>query len=115
MVLDMPYARCPNCGDSFHLNVAQNVKEWNNKFPVSDDGNRYMDCFYCWKELEEYDVVEICKDSSQKNVSVGDKGTIVLLHSNNEFEVECVNPDGTTKWLHTMPRNVLKYVRENSR
>lgn len=113
----MPYAKCPNCGDSFHLRVTENVEDWNAKFPQSSDGIRYIECFYCWKELEEYDCVEVLRnaDPELEGVLVGDKGAVVLKHSANEFEVECVNPDGSTKWLHAMPRKNIKYLRPVSR
>lgn len=113
----MPYATCPNCSDTFHLRITENIDDWNKKFPTSSDGIRYMECFYCWKELKEYDVVEVFRNSDPEleNVSVGDKGAVVLVHSTSDLEVECVNPDGTTKWLHTIPRKNLKYDREGSR
>ncbi|ARU28774.1 DUF4926 domain-containing protein [Cellvibrio sp. PSBB006] len=113
----MPYAKCPNCGDSFHLRVTENLDEWNAQFPQSSDGIRYIECFYCWKEFEEFDVVEVLRNSEPEleGVSLGDVGAIVLKHSENEFEVECVNSDGTTKWLNVLPRKNIKYVAARSR
>jgi len=108
----MPYGTCPNCNDSFHLRITENIEKWNAKFPQAEDGIRYIECFNCWKELKEYDVVEVLRNSMPEleGVFVGDKGVVVLKHSINEFEVECVNSDGTTKWLHTISRKNLKFV-----
>lgn len=99
------------------MRVTENIDEWNVRFPQSSDGIRYVECFYCWKKLDEYDVVEVLRNSEPEyeDVSVGDKGAVVLKHTENEFEVECVNPDGTTKWFHTMPRRNVRYVREKPR
>ena len=112
----MPYAICPNCHDTFHLKVSTSSEEWGKNFPVSGDGNRYIECFSCWKELKKFDAVEVFKlpEIENNNISVGDIGAVVLVHQENEYEVECVNKDGTTKWLFPLPRNCLKYIHEKN-
>lgn len=109
----MPFVTCPNCGEYFHLNVRENLEEWNERFPRSSDDVRYSKCFGCWKKLEEYDVVKILAipESKEDFVAGGDIGTIVYVYSDDAFEVECVMSDGSTKWLAEFPRNFLKYVR----
>jgi hypothetical protein len=108
----MPYATCPNCKLTFHLNVRVDVlEEWKEKFPTQEDGARYIQCYFCWKELKELDVVEVWRvpKGMEKQVSKGDLGAVVLVQDVNYYEVECVKADGTTKWLETLPRNCLWY------
>lgn len=108
----MPFAKCPNCGEQFHLSVRSNIDEWKERFPVSEDGQRYITCFGCWKNLAELDVIEIVSlpCSNTDNITLGDRGAVVHAHSQDSYEVECVNSDGSTKWIATLPRKCLKYV-----
>jgi len=112
----MPYVTCPNCRETFHLRVTENIEVWNKKFPLSNDEIRYIECFHCWKELRKHDVVEVFRNSKPElqGVEIGDIGTVVSKYSAEELEVECVNLDGTTKWLHTMQRKNIKYLQGNS-
>lgn len=109
----MPYATCPNCKSTFHLRVVEDIENWNKKFPVSEDGIRYIECFDCWRELKELDSVQVWNvpNEYKDEIKKGDIGAVVLLHGNNVFEVECVNEDGSTKWQFAIPRKYLKYVR----
>ena len=52
----MPYAKCPDCGNIFHLLIQKNIDEWNKKFPASENGHRYIQCLACWKKLNELDI-----------------------------------------------------------
>jgi hypothetical protein len=93
------------------------VDEWNGKFPVYEDGVRYIECYFCWKELKEYDVVEIwtVPEKYSDKIDKGDLGAVLIVHGQGQFEVECVQEDGTTKWLETLPRNCMWYKsRPNS-
>lgn len=112
----MPYATCPNCNDSCHFNIAKDIEKWNEKYPTASDGIRYIECFYCWKELKEFDCVEVINLPIENitDIEQGDIGAVVMVHSIVTFEVECGNTDGTTKWLHALPRKNLKYKREKS-
>lgn len=109
----MPFATCPNCREEFHLSVRENLEEWNKRFLISSDNVRYIECFGCWKELKELDVVKVLAipESKEDCVSIGDIGAVVYVHSKDAFEVECVLEDGSTKWLTEFPRNFIKYIR----
>lgn len=108
----MPFVTCPNCRETFHLNVLEKLEGWNKCFPKSSDNVRYLECFGCWKKLEEYDVVKILAipELRQNCVEIGDIGTIVYVYPNDNFEVECVMSDGSTKWLAEFPRSSIKYI-----
>ena len=107
----MPFLICSNCKSQFHVSIREKPDEWNKKFPNESDGNRYSTCFLCFKLLKENDVVEVWDIPSDfSGIDKGDKGTIVCKYDDNNFEVECVNEDGTSKWLHTIHRDYLWYV-----
>lgn len=115
----MPYATCPTCGDSFHLLVTKDIEKWNNEHPYSEDGKRYIECFGCWKELREYDVVKVWKVPEQyKNEIIeGDTGAVILLLESNgtqAYEIECANEDGSTKWQFALERKYVKYLSGSS-
>ncbi|THV33614.1 DUF4926 domain-containing protein [Glycomyces buryatensis] len=48
--------------------------------------------------MNELDVVELAVDVPEEGVKAGEVGTIVLVHGNpvEAYEVEFVNPDGST-------------------
>ena len=61
-----------------------------------------------------YDVVEvIATPSDVPGVAVGDLGTVLTVHEENgavvAYEVECVLPDGRSKWVGTFQRRHLRY------
>jgi len=71
-------------------------------------------CFGCWKDLNDFDVVEVISRSPDvPNVDVGDLGVVLLVHSNDNsvksYEVESVLPDGRSKWLGSFQRHHLRY------
>lgn len=108
----MPYATCPNCKSLFHLNIkASELEAWCRRYPLSEDDVRYIQCYFCWRELEELDVVQVwCVPEGMENViAKGDKGTVILIHDKDNYEVEAVNRDGSTKWIQVLPRNCIWY------
>lgn len=53
----MPYIRCPECKQGFHLNVAD-IEDWlksaKEKHPEWDGkGSPPIKCYKCWKEENE--------------------------------------------------------------
>ena len=110
----MPYSRCPTCEALFHLQITGDPAEWYKDHApdkqVGDDVE--LQCFECWKELEEYDVVKVLTSIKGGNIEKNDIGTVVMVlgeKNNRAYEVECVLPDGSTKWIDTFRRNELKF------
>jgi len=62
----------------------------------------------------EYDVVKvIALNPDVPEAEIGDTGTILMLldHENNRaYEVECVLPDATNKWLGTFESSQIQLV-----
>ena len=112
----MPYLTCPQCRSTFHVAIRGTPDEWNEKFPKDSDGIRYADCYRCWKSLKELDVVEVWSVPVEYSdiIEKGDIGAVVLKLDDKLFEIECVNDDGTTKWLCTLKRENLWYVPQSS-
>jgi len=74
--------------------------------------------------LEVYDVVRVVASmtseridlplSQAKDVCIGDLGTIVMVltapDTRTAYEVECVGPDGRTRWLATLFQDEIERV-----
>ncbi|MEK7517993.1 MAG: DUF4926 domain-containing protein [Patescibacteria group bacterium] len=63
----------------------------------------------------EFDIVELTHDILEDNLKEGESGTIVDIYRNGKaYEVEFVNPDGTTKALLTlMPEDIRAYTSKD--
>ena len=117
----MPFSKCPICGGVFHLFVGTDITAWYAKHAAGKKVGEEvsLECFECWKELKEYDVVEvIATPDSADDVEIGDFGAVLLVLESKDgkkaFEVESVLPDGRNKWLHTFERHQLRYsVKKN--
>jgi hypothetical protein len=111
----MPYSKCPICSQLFHLTITKDLDQWYRKHaPDKKIGDEVsIQCFGCWKELKEYDVVRVISEPDTVSAAkIGDIGAVVMVHDNSNekaYEVECVLPDGTTKWLETFKRIQLRY------
>ncbi len=113
----MPYSKCPNCNQLFHLLVSKDLEQWYKENApgkkIGDEVN--LQCFGCWKELKEYEVVRVISlrgMESDSSVEHEDVGTILMILDSTDkiaYEVECVLPDGSTKWIETFKRNQLRY------
>ena len=110
----MPYSTCPNCGARFHLSISGDPRDWYQEYAqdkqVGDEVE--LQCFECWKELKEYDVVKVISSSKGGNIKKDDIGTVVMIlgeKDNRAYEVECVLPDGSTKWIDTFKRDEIKF------
>ena len=66
------------------------------------------------ERIDQYDLVEITlvPEKNKGAINIGDIGTVVEKYDDENFEIECVHPDGFTKWLATLN---IKYVRLKSK
>jgi hypothetical protein len=60
--------------------------------------------------IDQFDVVEIIVVPEQYKdvIDVGDIGVVIEIDDNQSFEIECIRPDGSHKWVETLN---IKYVR----
>src|SRR6266542_4242250 len=54
--------------------------------------------------INQYDLVEIIQvpEKLEGVIHIGDIGTVVEKYDDKNFEIECVNPGGSYKWLETL-------------
>jgi hypothetical protein len=66
------------------------------------------------EEIDQYDLVEIIRVPEQYEdvIEIGDVGVVVEKFDDENFEVECVQPGGYSKWLKTLN---IEYVRLRSK
>lgn len=66
------------------------------------------------EEINQYDLVEIIwvPESYEGVIDLGDVGTVVEKYDTQNFEVECMQPGGFTKWLATLN---IEYLRLRSK
>ena len=66
------------------------------------------------EEIEQYDLVQVIQVPEQYLgvIDIGDVGTVVEKYDAENFEVECVQPGGFTKWLATVN---IAYLRLRSK
>jgi hypothetical protein len=62
------------------------------------------------ERIDQYDLVEVVVVPQQYDgiIEVGDIGVAVEIYSHEDFEIECVNPDGSYKWLATLNARYIK-------
>jgi len=60
--------------------------------------------------IDQYDLVEVIAVPEKHIgiIDIGDIGVVVEIDDNESFEIECVRPDGSYKWLETLNS---KYIR----
>jgi hypothetical protein len=70
-----------------------------------------MDSHY---EIDQYDVVEIIQvpEKLEGVIDIGDVGVVVEKHDDENFEIECIQPGASYKWLETLN---IRYVRLRSK
>lgn len=56
------------------------------------------------ERIDQYDLVEIVHvpEMHRGVIDVGDIGIVVEIYDDDNFEIECVRPDGSYKWLKTL-------------
>ena len=66
------------------------------------------------EEINQYDLVEIIQvpEKLQGVIDIGDIGVVVEKYDDKTFQIECIQPGGSYKWLK--PLNV-KYIRLKSK
>ena len=64
--------------------------------------------------INQYDLVEVIQvpEEYEGVIDIGDIGVVVKKHDDENFEIECVKPGGSYKWLETLN---IKYVRLRSK
>ena len=64
--------------------------------------------------IDQYDLVEVIRvpENHADVIKVGDIGAVLEIYDNGDFEIECLRPDGSYKWLKTLNR---QYVRLKSK
>lgn len=69
-------------------------------------------------KIHQYDFVEIIHvpEEYEGLINVGDIGVVVEKHGDENFEIECVTPDGSFKWLETLNvRHVSRHLHSLSK
>jgi hypothetical protein len=66
------------------------------------------------ERIDQFDLIEIVVVPEQYNgiIEIGDIGVAVEIYDHEDFEVECLNPDGSYKWLATLNE---RYIRLKSK
>ena len=68
--------------------------------------------------INRYDLVEVIRVPEQYEgmIDIGDIGVVVETYDDENFEIECVTPDGSYKWLETLNgRYLSKHLQSLSR
>jgi hypothetical protein len=68
-------------------------------------------------KIHQYDFVEIIQvpEEYEGVIDIGDIGVVVEKQDDENFEIECVTPDGSFKWLETLNvRYISKHLRSLS-
>jgi hypothetical protein len=108
----MPFGMCPACGATFHLNVADVGKcyeEYYPDVPVGELGP--APCLYCWQELEIGDRVIIrAPVSGRTNVAPGDRGVLKSIVSSKDGKLYLVElASGAKYFIRTQVRKAREY------
>lgn len=53
---------------------------------------------------KELDIIRITKDNEKAGIKKGMTGTIVLVHNEEDYEIEIPNKDGTPLFLGTLSK-----------
>jgi hypothetical protein len=85
----MPYAKCPVCGSTFHLQVTD-IGEWyRNRYPSLPFGSIVpATCFFCWPEIKEGDRVVVRKIICDDQIArLGEKGTVKSILGSDDGSI----------------------------
>ncbi|WP_230970031.1 hypothetical protein [Nitrogeniibacter aestuarii] len=81
----------------------------------NEESNGGVLCFGCFKSIEELDVVQVVScNSDVPQAAVGEVGAVLMVHTvagePAGYEIECVLPDGTSKWQGVFMREQIKWL-----
>lgn len=64
--------------------------------------------------IDQFDLIEVVQvpEMYAGIIEVGDIGVAVEIYGHEDFEIECINPDGSYKWLATLNE---RYIRLKSK
>jgi hypothetical protein len=68
-------------------------------------------------KINQYDLVKIIQvpEKLQGVIDLGDIGVVIEKYDEENFEIECVTPDGSYKWLETLNiQYISKHLRSSS-
>src|SRR4051812_194543 len=106
----MPYTTCPQCGVATHVQVSDPAS-WYARHGVKEGVDPRKMCLDCRIDLDEHDIVTVLRSHPQAGIKAGDQGVVVAvlksLAGEVAYEVECVEEDGRSRWLTTLPRQDL--------
>ena len=90
----MPFAMCPTCGQITHLSVGD-VKVWYEEYHSKLPFGSLVtgQCYFCFQELNEVDVVVIRNVLGEKPVSRGDMGKIARIVTGKDGNLYSVKMD----------------------
>ena len=62
------------------------------------------------ERIDQYDLVEVVlvPETYEGVIDTGDIGVVVEIDDNENYEIECVQPDGSYKWLATLHSKYIK-------
>lgn len=62
------------------------------------------------ERIDQFDLIEVIlvPEMYAGIIDVGDIGVAVEIYGHEDFEIECVNPDGSYKWLATLNSRYVK-------
>ena len=66
------------------------------------------------EDIDQYDLVEIIQVPEQYEgvINIGDLGVVVEKHDAENFEIECLQPGSSSRWLETLN---IRYLRLRSK
>ena len=67
------------------------------------------------EKIDEYDLVEIVQvpEEHMGVIDIGDVGVVIEKYDAEDYEIECIQPGGSSKWLETLPIQSLRLKSKN--
>lgn len=67
------------------------------------------------EKIEEFDIVEIIEvpEKYKGEIDIGDIGILIDRYDDENFEVECVQPNGSYKWLEPLHIKYFKLISKD--
>ena len=93
----MPYTKCPICGQTSHLNVADPVTWYAERYPDLDLGDLVAaPCFYCFPSIETGDAVVIRSHFTQHPdfAAIASRGIVTRITTSDAGHLFHLQLDG---------------------